>query len=55
GSSSIALIDGEGALTYAKPDALVRRFANALLAAGVRPEERVAFIAPDTRWRSPHR
>lgn len=52
GSSSIALIDGEGALAYAELDALVRRFANALLAAGVRREERVAFIAPDTRWLS---
>jgi benzoate-CoA ligase family protein len=49
-SSSVAMIDGDGALTFAQLDELVRRFASVLRDAGVRRDERIAFIAPDTRW-----
>ncbi|HEX9160093.1 MAG TPA: benzoate-CoA ligase family protein [Thermoanaerobaculia bacterium] len=49
---STALIDGEGGMTYGALDDAVRRFAGALRTAGVRRDERVAFIAPDTRWLS---
>jgi len=49
---SLAIIDSEGELTYAGLDEHVRRFASVLRAAGVRRDERVAFIAPDTRWLS---
>jgi len=42
---SLAIIDGEGSMTYGQLDDAVRRFASVL---GDRPEgERVAFIAPD--------
>ena len=49
---SLAIIDGEGELTYAKLDDGVRRFAGAIRDAGVRRDERIAFIAPDSRWLS---
>jgi len=47
---SLAIIDGEGSMTYGQLDDAVRRFAAVLgdLPAG----ERVAFIAPDSRWLS---
>jgi benzoate-CoA ligase family protein len=48
----LAIIDGEGALTYGDLDDAVRRFAAVLRAAGVRRDERVALIAPDSRWLS---
>ena len=48
----LALIDGEGSLTYGELDDAVRRFAAALRQAGVRRDERIAFIAPDSRWLS---
>jgi len=47
-----AIIDGEGLLTYAELDEAVRRFSSVLRDAGVRGDERVAFIAPDSRWLS---
>jgi benzoate-CoA ligase len=47
-----AIIDGEGSITYGELDEAVRRFAAVLRDAGVRSEERVAFIAPDSRWLS---
>jgi benzoate-CoA ligase family protein len=47
---SIAIIDGDGPLTYGQLDDSVRRFANVLRDAGVRRDERVAFILPDSRW-----
>jgi 4-hydroxybenzoate-CoA ligase len=47
-----AIIDGEGSITYAELDEAVRRFASVLRDAGVRRDERVAFIAPDSRWLS---
>ena len=50
--SSLAIIDGEGELTYAQLDEHVRRFAGAIRDAGVHRDERVAFIAPDSRWLS---
>jgi benzoate-CoA ligase len=45
-----AIIDGEGAMTYGELDEAVRRFASVLRDVGVRRDERIAFIAPDTRW-----
>lgn len=42
-----ALRTGEETLTYAEVQALAGRFANALLAAGLRPEERVMIALPD--------
>jgi benzoate-CoA ligase len=51
-AGSLALIDGEGSLTYGQLDDAVRRFASAIREAGVRRDERVAFIAPDSRWLS---
>ena len=50
--ASLALIDGEGSLTYGTLDEEVRRFAAALREAGLRRDERVALIAPDSRWLS---
>src|SRR5579863_2263692 len=47
-----AIIDDEGAVTYGELDNAVRRFASVLREAGVRRDERVAFIAPDSRWLS---
>jgi len=51
-AKSVAIIDGEGSLTYEELDRAVRRFAAAIHAAGVRGDERIAFIAPDSRWLS---
>src|SRR5476651_1934376 len=48
--ASLAIIDGEGALTYGDLDDAVRRFATVLREAGVRRDQRVALIAPDSRW-----
>ena len=45
-----AIIDGEGALTYAQLDDAVRRFASVLRDAGVRRDERIALITLDSRW-----
>jgi benzoate-CoA ligase family protein len=50
--SRTAIIDGEGSITYAELDDSVRRFASVLRDAGVRRDERVALIAPDSRWLS---
>ncbi|HEX7679405.1 MAG TPA: AMP-binding protein, partial [Thermoanaerobaculia bacterium] len=47
-----AIIDGEGSITYGELDEAVRRVAAVLRDAGVRGDERVAFIAPDSRWLS---
>ncbi len=47
-----AIIDGEGSITYGELDEAVRRFAGVLRDAGIRGDERVAFIAPDSRWLS---
>jgi benzoate-CoA ligase family protein len=51
-ASSIAIIDGEGSITYGQLDDAVRRFANVLHDAGARHDERIALIAPDSRWLS---
>ena len=51
-ASSIAIIDGEGSITYRQLDDAVRRFANVLRDAGARHDERIALIAPDSRWLS---
>jgi 4-hydroxybenzoate-CoA ligase len=51
-SSSIAIIDGEGTITYGQLDDAVRRFAGVFGDAGARRDERIAFIAPDSRWLS---
>jgi len=51
-ASSIAIIDGEGSMTYGQLDDAVRRFANVLRDAGARHDERIVFIAPDSRWLS---
>ena len=48
----MAIIDGAGELTYAQLDEAVRRFASVLRDNGVRRDERIAFIAPDSRWLS---
>src|ERR1700730_7400283 len=47
-----AIIDGQGSITYGELDHAVRRFANVLHDAGARRDERIAFIAPDSRWLS---
>lgn len=44
----VALVADEGALTYAGLDLAVRRFAGALVRAGVHRGDRVAFLLPDT-------
>ncbi|HSP17561.1 MAG TPA: benzoate-CoA ligase family protein [Thermoanaerobaculia bacterium] len=49
---SVAIIDGEGSMTYAQLDEAVRRFASVIREAGARRDERIAFIAPDSRWLS---
>ena len=46
GDRTALLLDG-GARTYAEVDALANRYANALVAHGVRPEERVLIALPD--------
>ena len=51
-AKSVAIIDGEGSLSYEELDNAVRRFAAAIRKAGVRRDERIAFIAPDSRWLS---
>src|ERR1700704_1013747 len=51
-AGSIAIIDEDGAMTYGEFDESARRFAAALHAAGVRANERIAFIARDSRWLS---
>ncbi|HEX7420879.1 MAG TPA: AMP-binding protein, partial [Thermoanaerobaculia bacterium] len=51
-SRKTAIIDGEGSITYGELDEAVRRLATVLRDAGVRRDERVAFIAPDSRWLS---
>ncbi|MGZ8731706.1 MAG: benzoate-CoA ligase family protein [Thermoanaerobaculia bacterium] len=50
--SSLAIIDDAGSLTYRELDDAVRRFAATLREAGVRGDERIALIAPDSRWLS---
>jgi benzoate-CoA ligase len=50
--SSVAIIDGQGSMTYAALDDAVRRFASVLRDAGIRSDERIALIAPDSRWLS---
>src|ERR1700730_16812688 len=47
-----AIIDGQGSITYGELDDAVLRFANVLHDAGARRDERIAFIAPDSRWLS---
>jgi len=47
-----AIIDSEGSLTYGELDEAVRRFAAVLRDAGARRDERIALIAPDSRWLS---
>ncbi|HEX9502623.1 MAG TPA: AMP-binding protein, partial [Thermoanaerobaculia bacterium] len=47
-----AIIDGEGSISYGELDEAVRRFARVLRNAGARRDERIAFIAPDSRWLS---
>ncbi len=49
---SVAIIDGEGSMTYAALDEMVRRFSSVLHDAGVGDDVRVALIAPDSRWLS---
>jgi acyl-CoA synthetase (AMP-forming)/AMP-acid ligase II len=44
----VALVADDGTLTYAELDTAVRRFAAALLRAGVHRGERVALLLPDT-------
>jgi benzoate-CoA ligase family protein len=51
-ASKTAIIDGEGSMTYGELDEAVRQFANVLRAAGARRDERIAYIAPDSRWLS---
>src|SRR5829696_6658465 len=43
----VAVVHGERRLTYREFDARVNRFASALVAAGVQPGDRVAFLAPN--------
>ena len=43
----VAVVHGERRLTYRQFDARVNRFASALVAAGVQPGDRVAFLAPN--------
>ena len=40
--TSLAILDGEGAMTYGELDEAVRRFANVLRDAGLRRDERIA-------------
>src|SRR6266550_8982309 len=47
-----AIIDQDGRMSYGQLDDAVRRFASVLREAGVRRDERIALIAPDTRWLS---
>jgi acyl-coenzyme A synthetase/AMP-(fatty) acid ligase len=49
-AESVAMIDGEGAMTYAALDDAVRRFASAIRIAGARRDERIALIVPDSQW-----
>jgi 4-hydroxybenzoate-CoA ligase len=51
-AGSTAIIDGDGSLTYGQLDDAVRRIATVLRDAGARRDERIAFIAPDSRWLS---
>ncbi len=51
-ASRTAIIDGEGSISYGELDEAVRRFARVLRNAGARRDERIAFIAPDSRWLS---
>jgi benzoate-CoA ligase len=51
-AGSLAMIDGQGSLTYGDLDGAVRRFAAAIRDAGARRDERIALIAPDSRWLS---
>jgi benzoate-CoA ligase family protein len=51
-AGSIAIIDGDGPMTYGQLDDAVRRFASVLADAGAGHDDRVAFIAPDSRWLS---
>src|SRR5258708_22716374 len=44
----IAFMDGARALTYAQLQSASMRFAAALRNLGMRPEERIAIILPDT-------
>ena len=45
----VALVDDEGALTYQQLDAAVRRWASALMAAGLEPGQRLALLLPKDR------
>ncbi|HEY8130875.1 MAG TPA: benzoate-CoA ligase family protein [Thermoanaerobaculia bacterium] len=47
-----AIIDGEGSMTYGQLDDAVRRFASVVGDVGARRDERIAFVAPDSRWLS---
>ena len=51
-AARVAIIDGEGSITYGELDDAVRRFASVLRIAGARHDERIAFVAPDSRWLS---
>ncbi len=51
-AGSIAIIDAEGSMSYGQLDDAVRRFASVLQDTGVGHDERIAFIAPDSRWLS---
>src|SRR5438874_10342289 len=51
-ANTTAIIDGEGSMMYGELDDAVRRFASVLHDAGARGDERIAFIAPDSRWLS---
>jgi len=51
-ASKTAIIDGEGSMTYGQLDVAVRRFASVVRYAGARRDERIAFVAPDSRWLS---
>jgi benzoate-CoA ligase len=47
-SGKTAYIDDNGTLSYGELDERVRRMAAALLASGIRPEERVLLVMQDT-------
>ena len=51
-AARLAIIDGEGSITYGELDDAVRRFASILREAGARHDERIAFVVPDSRWLS---
>lgn len=51
-AGEVAILDGEGSMTYGQLDDAVRRFAGVLHDAGVSADDRIAFIAPDSRWLS---